>query len=190
MIVGQRVRLRPIERSDLSRFVGWFADPEVCAHLALVLGPGLAQEEEWFEAMLARPALEQPLAVEARAGEGEWRHVGSAGFEHLDWRNRSVEIGLVLGDTSSWGQGLGTEVTELLLRQAFATLNLHRVWLRVYEDHDVARHVYEKVGFVLEGVQRDGDFRLGRYRGVRLYSILRHEWLERIGKQAPTSPAS
>lgn len=35
MVVGEKTRLRPIERDDLPRFVKWFGDPEVRRHLAL-----------------------------------------------------------------------------------------------------------------------------------------------------------
>jgi RimJ/RimL family protein N-acetyltransferase len=72
-----------------------------------------------------------------------------------------------------------------LLSFAFATLNLHRVALRVFEDNAAARRVYEKVGFVLEGRQRDGDFREGAYRDVLLYAILRREWLARRSATGP-----
>jgi diamine N-acetyltransferase len=174
MLLGERVRLRPIEREDLPRYVAWFAEAQVRANLALFLPLSRAQEERWYENVLAQPPEEQPLAVDAR-GE-RWQHIGAAGLQNLQWRTRSTEIGLVIGDRAFWGQGLGTEVTALLVRFAFATLNLHRVALRVYEDNAPARRVYEKVGFVLEGRQRDGDFREGRYRDVLVYSILRPEW--------------
>jgi RimJ/RimL family protein N-acetyltransferase len=179
MLVGKKVRLRPIEDADLPRFVAWLGDAEVRHHLALVLGPGLAQEKKWREQTLALPALERPFAVEARAGRSGWRLVGSAGLQNFDWRNRSAELGLVIGDKKLWGRGLGTDVTEVLVRHAFATLNLHRVWLRVFADHAGGRKVYERVGFVLEGRQREGDFRDGQYRDVLVYSLLSGEWAAR-----------
>ena len=180
MLLGQGVRLRPIEREDLPRYVAWFADSEVRAHLALVLPLGRAQEERWYESVLAQPAEEQPFAIDAQVDQTSWQHIGGAGLQNLQWRTRSTEIGLVIGDRAFWNRGLGTEATALLVRFAFDTLNLHRVALRVYEDNAPARRVYEKVGFVLEGHQRDGDFRDGRYRDVLLYSILRPEWEERV----------
>ena len=179
MIVGKSVRLRPIERADLPRFVSWLGDPEVCASIALALGPGLAQEERWFEGVLAQPPLEQPLAVEALQEDGSWRHVGSAGTHGVDWRNRATEIGLVIGEKSVWDRGVGTEVVELLLRHAFADLNLHRVWLRVFADNARARRVYEKVGFRHEGTFREAEYRNGHYRDVEVYAMLESEWRAR-----------
>lgn len=189
MLVGKRVCLRAIEREDLERFVRFFADPEVRAHLDMVLGPGSAQEITWFEEQVRQPLLEQPFAVDLVQGTEKPRLIGGAALRGFDWRNRSAELGLVIGDKSVWGQGLGTEVTRLLLRHAFFTLNLHRVWLRVFGDHARARRVYEKVGFTLEGRQRDGDFRDGRYRDVLVYSLLAREWRQRVGEpEAPPPP--
>lgn len=192
MLTGKRVCLRPIEREDLERFVRFFADAEVRAHLSLVVGPGLAEEVIWFEQALRLPPLERPFAAELLQGTEKPRLVGSAGLRAFDWRNRSAELGLVIGDKAMWGQGLGTEVTRLLLRHAFFTLNLHRIWLRVFADHARAQRIYDKVGFVLEGRQRDGDFRDGRYRDVLVYSLLAREWRQRVGEPDPpvSVPAS
>jgi len=42
MIVGKKVRLRPIQRDDLPRYVEWFGDPEVRRNLAIYLPFSLA----------------------------------------------------------------------------------------------------------------------------------------------------
>lgn len=188
MLVGNRVCLRAIEREDLERFVRYFADSEVRAHLDMVLGLGSAQESMWFEQQLRLPPLEQPFAVDLVQGTERPRLIGGAGLRGFDWRNRSAELGLVIGEKTMWGQGLGTEITRLLLRHAFFSLNLHRVWLRVFSDHPRAQKVYEKVGFVLEGRQREGDFRNGRYRDVLVYSLLAREWRQRVGEPEPVPP--
>ena len=53
MILGQHIRLRPIERDDLPRYVKWFSDPDLRGFLSKHLPIGLAQEEKWFEQHLA-----------------------------------------------------------------------------------------------------------------------------------------
>jgi len=176
MIYGERVRLRGVEREDLPHFVRWFSDPEVRAGLAAYLGMSQAREERWFEQALQRPQDEQPLAIDVRTGRDQWEHVGSCGLHQIDWRNRSSELGIVIGEKRYWNQGLGTEVIRLLLAHAFETLNMWRVYLRVFEDNPRAQRVYEKAGFVLEGRLRQAEFRRGSYRDVRLYSLLREEW--------------
>ena len=87
-----------------------------------------------------------------------------------------------------WGQGLGTEVTRLLLRHAFFTLNLHRVWLRVFADHARAQKVYEKVGLRPRGPAARRRLPQRPYRDVLVYSLLAREWRQRVGEPDPPPP--
>lgn len=177
MIYGERVRLRAPEQSDLPRFVEWLNDPEVRAGLMLVLPLSLAEEEKWFENMLQRPVHEHPLAIEIRSEEsGEWIPVGNCGFHNIDWRCRSAEVGIFIGEKQYWSHGYGTEVMRLLLRHAFNTLNLNRIALDVYESNPRAVRAYEKAGFSHEGRKRQGMFKDGEYIDILQMSVLRSEW--------------
>src|SRR6202042_2579830 len=52
-------------------------------------------------------------------------------------------------------RGLGTEALRLIVGYGFEQLGLHRISLEVYAFNPRARHVYEKAGFVAEGVLRE-----------------------------------
>ena len=178
MIVDTRVRLRRVERDDLPRFVAWLNDPEVRRSLALLWPMGSAQEEAWYEAQLkAEPAL-QAFSIDVRKDASAWTHAGGAGFHSVDWVSRAAELGLVIGDKSRWGQGYGTEATRALCRWGLRELNLHRIWLRVYEDNAPAIRSYEKVGFKLEGRLRQDRFREGRYLDTLVMGLLYDELTE------------
>jgi RimJ/RimL family protein N-acetyltransferase len=180
VIYGDRVRLRRIERDDLPRFVEWLNDPELREHLATFYPLSQAQEQQWFESMLRlEPAL-HPFAIEARLRpsrkKDEWTHIGTIGLHNLDWKNRSTEVGLFIGRKDLWGKGYGTAALRALVGFAFAELNLHRVWLRVFETNPRARRSYEKTGFTLEGRLRQDRFHGGRYHDTLVLSLLREEW--------------
>lgn len=175
MIYGERLRLRAPEREDIPRFVTWLNDPEVRAGLMLYLPLSIGQEEQWFDDMLKRPAQEHPLVIEIEV-EDRWISVGNCGFHDIDWRVRSAEVGIFIGDKSYWNKGYGTEVMELLLQHGFETLNLNRIMLRVYENNPRAIRSYEKAGFVHEGRLRQGQFNDGRYFDVLIMSVLFAEW--------------
>jgi diamine N-acetyltransferase len=182
MIYGERIRFRHMERSDLPRFVDYLNDPEVNWGLAVYLPLSMAAEEQWFVNMLKRPAAEQPLAIEVRqadpaGGADTWLLVGNCALLDIDWRNRSAELGILIGEKEYWGRGYGTETLRLLVKHAFETLNLHRVWLRVYETNPRAIRAYEKAGFVLEGRQRQAEVKNGKYIDVLVMSLLREEYL-------------
>ena len=183
MILGERIRLRRLERDDLPRCVAWLNDPHVRRHLALLYPMGLPNEERWFEQQLeAEPAV-QPFAIDARAEsmvsdsvDPAWTPVGVCGFHALDWPNRQAELGLFIGHGDFRGVGFGTDVVKTLVRWAFRTLNLNRVQLKVYEDNAPAIRCYEKCGFRLEGRQRQSRFQDGRYLDTLLMAVLRDEW--------------
>ena len=176
MIFGERVRLRAIERRDLPLFVTWLNDPEVRHGLVLYLPLSMAEEEQWFENMLKSPANEHPLMIEAITEAG-WAPLGNCGLFDIDWRIRQAEFGMFIGAKQYWNQGYGTDVVRLILRHGFQTLNLNRIFLRVYANNPRAQRAYEKAGFVVEGRLRQGHFDEGVYHDVILMSVLKDEWL-------------
>jgi len=176
MLYGKRIRLRGNERSDLPKFVEWLNDPDVRRTLSMSMPISQAAEEQWFENMLKRPSEEQSLGIEIKDGDG-WRLIGNCGIFDINWRARSAEVGLFIGDKSCWNKGYGTEVMRLLLRHGFETLNLNRIFLRVDAANLGGIRAYEKAGFVHEGRFRQGTFQGGEYRDMLFMSVLRSEWI-------------
>jgi RimJ/RimL family protein N-acetyltransferase len=175
MICGNKLRLRAVEHTDLPKFQEWLNDPEVIEGLAMYLPLSAIDEEQWFEGVSRMPADEKPLAIEVRQGRS-WRLIGNLGFFNLEWANRCAEFGTFIGEKSLWDKGYGTEAVRLLLRHGFETLNLHRIFLRVYSTKPRARRSYEKAGFILEGTMREAVYRHGKYADVHIMSVLRSEW--------------
>jgi RimJ/RimL family protein N-acetyltransferase len=175
IIYGKRVRLRGAERSDLEKFVEWINDPEVTAGLTLFLPMSSVDEEKWFDTAMQRPQEEKPLVIDMKDGAG-WRLIGNSSFFDFDWVARSAEVGIMIGDKTVWNQGYGTEVMTLLLRHGFETLNLNRVYLRVYAENKRAIRTYEKAGFVHEGRMRQAVYKRGKYSDLLYMSVLSEEW--------------
>lgn len=175
IVYGKRVRLRGAERSDLEKFVTWINDPEVTAGLTLFLPMSSVDEEKWFENAMQRPQEEKPLVIDMKDGT-DWRLIGNSSFFAFDWVARSAEVGIMIGDKTVWNQGFGSEVMTLLLRHGFGTLNLNRIYLRVFAENKRAIRAYEKVGFVHEGCMRQAAYKNGSYSDVLYMSVLREEW--------------
>ncbi len=175
MIYGDRIRLRSVTRRDLPQFVEWLNDPEVRSGLLMYLPLSFEDEEAWFENMIKSPAAQHPMVIEVRSDD-DWIMIGNCGFHLIDWRIRSAEVGIFIGEKSYWNQGYGTKVMRLLLKHGFNTLNLNRIALEVFETNPRAIRTYEKAGFVHEGRRRQDMFQDGRYIDVLLMSVLRSEW--------------
>lgn len=107
--------------------------------------------------------------------EFEGRFVGQARLTVIKSDNKArYAVGLF--DPTVWNKGLGTEITQLVLRYAFEELGLHRVDLKVLEYNKRAIKCYRKCGFVQEGLEREGAFINGKYETDVLMSILEIEY--------------
>ena len=93
MIYGERIRLRAPEREIIPLFTDWINDPEVKHGLTIFIPMSIAGEEIWFENMLKRPQLEQPLTIEAKGEDGEYTPIGNMGLMDIDWIARRAEFG-------------------------------------------------------------------------------------------------
>lgn len=173
MIIGEKTRLRAIERSDIPAFLRWFNDPEVRSNLTATWPPSQAGEEIWFEKQLGDENRHN-LAIETAEGV----HIGVLGFHEMDWKNRCAGCGIVIGEKAFWDQGYGTDALQTLLRFAFDELNLHRVFLHVFDFNERGIRCYEKVGFLHEGRLRQSRFTGGRYVDDLVMTVLRDDWLE------------
>jgi RimJ/RimL family protein N-acetyltransferase len=175
MVYGERLRLRRAEREDITKFHEWVNDPEVTEGLSLLFPMSIEDEEHWYQNTLNQDIQERPFSIEVHTDDG-WRLIGNCSFFGIEREARSSEIGIMIGDKSMWNQGLGTESMKLLLRIGFETLNLNRIFLRVYSDNLRAKRSYEKAGFVLEGTMRQAVYKKGKYGDVHIMSVLRSEW--------------
>ncbi len=175
MIIGNNIRLRPLEKDDLSRCVAWLNDPEVRENLIYYSPISMGFELAWYETKLNGPVEELPFIIEINTEEG-WMPIGDTSFVSLNWRDRSVEIGIFIGNKQYWDHGYGTQVMRLMLHYGFNGLNLHRIYLHVFESNKRGIRAYEKAGFVLEGRLREARFKNGKYIDILIMSILHDEW--------------
>ena len=181
MIIGNRIRFRGVERSDLPTFVKWLNEPEVKQGVMIHHPFSQAEEENWYEEMIKLPIDQHVMGIEAREtdtedGEEQWKLIGSLAFNEIDWRNRAAEFGIMIGDKNYWNRGYGTEAVRLLVNHGFTTLNLNRIFLRVFENNPRAIRAYEKAGFVHEGRLRQAEFRDGKYIDVLMMGVLKDEF--------------
>jgi RimJ/RimL family protein N-acetyltransferase len=144
----------------------------------MIMPLSLAEEEEWLKNQLKKSPFERPLAIEIQpdSKKDNWVFVGGCGFIDIDWQNRGAEIGIQIGEKEYWDQGYSTKAVRLLLNIGFKNLNLHRLWLRVFESNKRAIRSYEKAGFVVEGKFREAEYLDGKYVDVMIMSVLKSEW--------------
>lgn len=173
---GRLVRLRAYEREDLDSVMSWVNDPEVTRTLASFPFPmSRGQEAEWLERAAMGEGDDKVFAIETKEGE----YLEGLGFHKIDWKNRNLELGIVVGKKEQWNRGYATDAILVALDLAFNRLNMHKVYLRVFDYNKAAIRCYEKCGFKKDGVLRQGFYLNDHYHDVILMGILKSEFLAR-----------
>jgi UDP-4-amino-4,6-dideoxy-N-acetyl-beta-L-altrosamine N-acetyltransferase len=161
--------LRELARSDLSFINTWRNDPELIAQLASPFRfIGQEVDDAWFNAYLAARSNQVRLAICRDADQP----IGAVYLLNIDWLNRSAEFAIWIGDKTMQGCGAGEFSTRAAVKHAFTDLNLHRLYLTVLPTNTRAIHLYEKVGFVVEGRLRAAVFKQGQFVDMVQMSLL------------------
>jgi len=179
-IVGSRIYLRPLERDDLSeKYLGWLNDLEISRYLESGIFPYTRDELEKFYEQATTSLDQVILAIVDKERD---QHIGNVKLGPINWVHRKATFGILLGEKEFWGKGIGTEATRLMVEYGFFRLNLRRIELGVYAEHEAAMHSYEKVGFRVEGRFRESSFHEGQYKDGLWMSLLRSEYTSAEGE--------
>jgi RimJ/RimL family protein N-acetyltransferase len=180
---GSRVRLRPLERGDLSRYQELFFEPEISLHYGeLGVPENLDRLQRRFEAGEFDTTDRSLLLVI----ETEGTLIGTMQLKNTEnLPSRSATFGIMIGDPAYLDRGYGTEASTLLLDYAFAVLGYHKINLDLFEYNARALAMYEKLGFVLEGRRRENHWSRGRFWDDILMGVTAEEWWSRHGPPQP-----
>jgi RimJ/RimL family protein N-acetyltransferase len=168
---GERVRLVPSEAGHhLENALRWLNDPEITNLLDVYWGVTRGEEVAFFERIESQRDNDLHWAI---LNEND-RHIGFIGLHKIDWRNRSAQGGLFIGERSVWGLGYAADAVNTRTRFAFEQLGLHRI-----EGHTLnpaMRRVYEKCGYRHEGTARKLRWRNGQWLDAERYAILEEDY--------------
>ncbi|MGR6915137.1 GNAT family N-acetyltransferase [[Actinomadura] parvosata] len=167
---GARVTLRPVGPEHVDGLIESVSDPDVRRLTGSHATFDPDQLRAWYATRGDHP---DRLDLAIMAGD---EYVGEVVLNELDAPNLSCNLRIGLVGPRVFGKGYGTEAIELVLGHAFGTTPLHRIRLGVYAFNERARHVYKKIGFVEEGVERDALLWDGQWHDCVLMAILRPEW--------------
>ena len=180
-----RLLLRPFQRSDAVA-VHTLAGDRAIADTTLNIPYPYEREmaEEWIATH--QPQFEEGelcifavvLRVDAR-GPAAGELIGAIGLT-INGRFEHAELGYWIAK-AQWGKGYCTEAAEAVLRCAFTTLGLHRVYAHHLSRNPASGRVMEKLGMRHEGRARGHVKKWDRFEDIEWYGLLRDDWRENGG---------
>jgi len=157
-IVGEKVALGPLRRDLIHAYHVWFNDfPTVRTFGGVPRPRTMEQQTAWYERMATD---QEPVFTIYKIAS--WHPIGITSWVDVDYRNRTAEYSIRIGEQQHRGKGYGTETTQLMLNYAFTVLGLHSVMLKVYEYNSAGFHAYKKAGFREIGQRRQCQLMDGR----------------------------
>lgn len=102
---------------------------------------------------------------------------GTISLKNIDIDANTAEYAIALRYEAQ-GKGVGTFATRQVLKYAFETLNLNRIYLNVLVDNINAIKLYEKCGFIFEGEFKDHIKVQGQLKNLKWYGILKENYYE------------
>jgi RimJ/RimL family protein N-acetyltransferase len=174
MFHGKLGALLPFDEAALPLVRAWINDEEVRRGTGTEGPVSDWEHHRWYESVMDDPA--QRIFLIAQGKGHDANAVGVLGLRGINWRSRHAEYWIYLGDRLARGKGLADEASRLLLRFAFGTLGLHRVFLQVNVTNQSAISLYRRLGFVEEGILRAAVFADGHFVDRLLLSLLSHEF--------------
>ncbi len=185
-LTGEKVLLRPfVMETDADALREMLQDPEMLKLTGSCHRPddmpdwddaAEARFRDWYSTRNDQQDRLDLAVVDKASGQC----VGEVVLNDWNDGNRSCNFRTALGPRGR-DRGLGTEATRLIVGYGFAQLGLHRIDLEVYSFNPRARHVYERVGFVAEGVLRDALRWDGGWIDATVMSILAPDWSRHRG---------
>lgn len=129
---------------------------------------------EFVESVILAPKGKKELVFAVIVNE---QFAGIVGFKDTDEINKKTEIGYWLGKNFQ-GKGIMTAVVTKLCRYAFTTLDMNRIQIRCAVGNVRSSKIPRRLGFVLEGIERDGELLSGdTFTDIEVFGILKREYI-------------
>lgn len=169
---GESVSLGPLRRDLIPLYNGWNNDFETTRTLGSSRPVILEEEINAFEQV----SKSREYIFFTIYEKHTMQPIGNTYLSNIDYKHRSSEFNIVIGEKNCRGKGYGTEAAQLILNYAFKIEGLHNVFLKVYEFNEAAIRAYEKAGFTKCGRRRQSHYFNGRLWDVIFMDALASEY--------------
>lgn len=171
-----RLLLREAREDDFDDIHAYAIDPEVVRYMDW--GPNTPEVtrevlDRWLVEQQTWPRGHVNLVVEL---VDTARVIGSVRLSLQDEGNADLGYSY---HSAYWRQGYGYEAAEAMVRVAFDTLGLHRVWATCDVRNRGSFGIMEKLGMRREGTLKKNQLVRDGWRDTHLYALLDEEWAAR-----------
>jgi RimJ/RimL family protein N-acetyltransferase len=137
----------------------------------------LAQRPEVARTLATNTLDQLPASLESETGELlaielDGALVGGVRWETVVVRARIAEVRALMLDPAVQRRGVAVAAVRALAQHLFTEHDMHRVEAEVLGFNEGGQRVFDRAGFVREGIRRQSFHRRGRWQDVVRYGLL------------------
>ena len=184
-LVTPRLALRRFAAKDAEAFAAYRDDPDVARYQSWQLPYTVAEAKRFIDSQATAspgaPGRRFQFAVDLDASA---TLVGDCALCCLPHEPDQAELGFSFAK-SGQGRGYASEAVAAILRYAFTTLSLRRVFACTAARNEAAQRLLERLGFRRDEHPGGAPWIRGEAGSEILYAQRRSEWLEVAGAETP-----
>ena len=169
MIEGKNVNLRSLEVEDLETLKKWRNDKSNRIHTREFRLLNMINQKQWFESIHKD---NPPKFIMFGVMDKRKKLIGVSGLTYIDWKNRHAEISNIISMNKWQKTNEAKNTIELLINYGFGELNLHRLWVEIFDTIPENMKLFESMNFKKEGMMREKLWRDRKWHDSIIYSKL------------------
>ena len=170
----ERLILRPFTMEDADAVTALVGAREIAASTLSIPHPyDRSMAEQWLATHEAGFARGEAISFAVTLRDGGTL-VGCVGLM-VEPPHRRAEIGYWTG-LAFWGRGFCTEAAAAVVRHAFESLGLHRIFAHHMARNPASGRVMQKIGMRHEGTLRGHVLKWGVHEDLELYGMVRDDF--------------
>ena len=169
MIEGTKTVICGLTREATPEILKWVNDPALKPYTGTLYPVSEFEHENWIKNR-AESSTDKLFLIKDKESN---TNLGTIGLKNIDYINSNAELYISIGnikflsENSGGGQkGFGSDAVITFTDFCFTRLNLHKVYLHVFESNKRAIRCYEKAGYKVEGRLVEHHFSNGKYEDV------------------------
>lgn len=170
MLKGELVSLYAIEESDLEQIRLWRNLESLRDYFREVYEIPLWKQKEWFKNSNSNPN-EKYFIIKLNETN---KALGVVGINYINWINAHCQLSLYIGVDELYidDKGWALEAAQLIQKFAFNTLNLHKIFVEIFDFDRLKMKLLNDLGYLHEGTLKEHVFKKGKYNNSLIYSKL------------------
>ena len=158
----EEIELRGVELRDLDLLLAWRQDRAIMRYLPSAAElPEWGQHWEWWRTQAFKDPRDRHQMVVYHWGyttlDSTNAYGRRVGVVHYD--KPTGEVGLIIGEKTLWGQGVGHIALGKLLRIMRSLPAPTPIWAVVHPENTASRRLFESLNFVAAGEGRKGQIK-------------------------------